>query len=194
MVNEWTRDDLPAVMDLVKASAAAMATELGGGADAALDAVVAHLNAHHPKPGRDFSGVERDDLRRQVEDLHKRRRKHADERAAWTRNRRELISERDAAVARAEAAEARTTPAVTRADVAEALSRCINPEMWNVTFPSVVSEVCDLFGVEAGQATDPVEEKARELYRAATPDAQWETVADEYRRIAAHVLGEESHD
>ena len=39
---------------------------------------------------------------------------------------------------------------------------------------------------------NPVEEKARELYRAATPDARWETVADEYRRIARHVLGQEA--
>lgn len=36
-----------------------------------------------------------------------------------------------------------------------------------------------------------VEEKARELYQAAMPDARWETVADEYRRIARHVLGQE---
>ena len=41
-------------------------------------------------------------------------------------------------------------------------------------------------------AADREEEKARELYRAATPDARWETVADEYRRIAAHVLGLEA--
>lgn len=39
---------------------------------------------------------------------------------------------------------------------------------------------------------DPVEAKARELYQAATPDARWETVADEYRRIARHVLGPEA--
>ena len=93
---------------------------------------------------------------------------------------------------RAEAAESRATPAVSRADVAEALARCINPEEWNVTFPALVNEMCDLFGVEAEQAVDPVEKKARELYRVATPDARWETVADEYRRIAAHVLGQEA--
>ena len=46
--------------------------------------------------------------------------------------------------------------------------------------------------IEAEQAENPVEDKARELYRAATPDARWETVADEYRRIAAHVLGQEA--
>ena len=68
--------------------------------------------------------------------------------------------ERDEAVARAEAAEARTTPAVSRADVAEALSRCLNPEMWNVTFPSVVNEICDLFGIEV--AADPIVYAIRE--------------------------------
>ena len=50
MVNEWTRADLPAVMDLVKASVDAVATDPSGGAYAALDAVVEHLNANHPKP------------------------------------------------------------------------------------------------------------------------------------------------
>ena len=44
--------------------------------------------------------------------------------------------------------------------------------------------------IEAVQDVDPVAEKARELYRAATPDAQWESVANEYRRIAAYVLGQ----
>ena len=44
----------------------------------------------------------------------------------------------------------------------------------------------------ADREADPVEEKAREMYRAATPGARWETVADEYRRIARHVLGQEA--
>ena len=48
--------------------------------------------------------------------------------------------------------------------------------------------------IESEQAVDPVEAKARELYRAATPDARWETVADEYRRIARHVLGGKNAD
>ena len=94
---------------------------------------------------------------------------------------------------RAEAAEARTAPAVSRADVAEALSRCINPEMWNVTFPSVVSEVCDLFGVEAEQAVDPLLDKAQEF--AALAD--WELTdreAELLHAVAAHVLGQEEGD
>ncbi|GLB62684.1 hypothetical protein NCCP2495_05620 [Dietzia sp. NCCP-2495] len=62
---------------------------------------------------------ERDDLRRQVDDLKERRRKHATEREAWTRNRRELESERDAAVARAEQAENARDTAATRAEQLE---------------------------------------------------------------------------
>lgn len=99
--------------------------------------------------------------------------------------------DRDEAVVRAEAAEARAVPAVSRADVAEALSRCINPEMWNVTFPSVVSEVCDLFGIEAGQATDPLLDKAQEF--AALAD--WELTdreAELLHTVARHVLGQEA--
>ena len=101
----------------------------------------------------------------------------------------------------AEAAEDRTAPAVSRADVAEALSRCLNPEMWNVTFPSVVNEVCDLFCVEAGQAVDPVETKARELHEVAQGDGPfivWEALNDperaRYRRMAAHILEQEAGD
>ena len=48
--------------------------------------------------------------------------------------------------------------------------------------------------IEAEAAIDPIEKKARELYRVATPDTRWETVADEYRRIAAHVLEQEDRD
>ena len=188
-----------------------------------------------------------------------------------------LQRDRDEWKARAEAAEARTTPAVSRADVAEALSRCINPEMWNVTFPSVVDEVWSLVSgddpavfvvresdvsavqvrrnaegdwwtkdrgcgrgatadgmrqmagvfirdaieyeafaraIEAGQATDPVEELAWQI-ESATREAIRQ-VCDELadvapsldpltveramevtaasRKVAAHVLGQEAND
>lgn len=100
---------------------------------------------------------------------------------------------------RAEAAEARTAPAVTRADVVDAVngSRRAGREPDDQGFVPIhpgeaIDHLCALFGIEAEQAVDPVEEKARELYRAATPDARWETVADEYRRIARHVLGQEA--
>ena len=207
MVNEWTRADLPAVMDLVKASVDAVATDPSGGAYAALDAVVEHLNAHHPKPDTDrwrrahsIVEGERDQARRE-RDMWKEKCLDTDE--ALHRARASLHEackvaqsyKVDAyqATERAEAAEARTAPAVSRADVAEALSRCINPEMWNVTFPSVVNEICDLFGIEAGQAVDPLLDKALEF--AALAD--WELTdreAELLHTVAAHVLGQEAGD
>ena len=92
----------------------------------------------------------------------------------------------------AEAAKARTAPAVTRAGVKNAIDTCfaLAPK---INTQVISDAVCDFLGVEAEPA-DPVEEKARELYRAATPDAQWETVANEYRRIAAHILRQEEGD
>lgn len=90
---------------------------------------------------------------------------------------------------RAEAAEART--AVTREDV-EKVVHGSGGGFFDSRLDAITDAVCDLFGVEAEQPVDPVEDKARELYRAATPDARWETVADEYRRIAAHILGQEA--
>ena len=135
--------------------------------------------------------------------------------------------ERDAAVERAEQAEtdaekwnlhcldgiveATYRPAVTRADVAEALARCLNPEMWNVTFPAVVNEICDLFGIEAEQAVDPVEllagqiedatrQAVREVIDAlgksvdtqAVEDSILATVGDDAQWLARHVLGQEA--
>ena len=112
---------------------------------------------------------------------------------AWSEQRayyEDRLARAETAKREREAAEARTAPAVSRADVAEALSRCINPEMWNVTFPSVVNEVCDLFGVEAEQAVDPLLDKAQEF--AALAD--WELTdreAELLHTVAAHVLGQE---
>ena len=95
-------------------------------------------------------------------------------------------------------------PAVTRADIDRALIDVTSNAM-NYPTPSqmlgkdtgplrrkCVDAMCDLLGIEAEQVVDPVESKARELYRAVMPDARWETVADEYRRIAAHVIEQET--
>lgn len=54
MVNEWTRDDLPNVNDLVEVSRETLFAGRTDGGVAVLDAVAAHLNAHHPKP--EFEG------------------------------------------------------------------------------------------------------------------------------------------
>lgn len=148
-------------------------------------------------PGRDFSGV--------------------DWKAMYTQAR----SERDAAVyaydkaererdewkARAGAAEART--AVTREDVTQAVRRGHN--MFNAEV-GVVNEMCDLFGIEAEQAEDPVEELAEQI-ESATRDAirqvcddladvapsldplaveQAMEITAASRKVAAHVLGQEA--
>ena len=161
MVNEWTRDDLPPIQELA---------DSWGGVD-------------RWRRARSIVEGERDQARRE-RDMWKD--KWLDTYEAL----HDARAERDEAVARAEAAEARTAPAVSRADVAETLSRCLNPEMWNVTFPSVVSEVCDLFGIEAEQAADPLLDKAQEF--AALAD--WELTdreAELLHTVAAHVLGQE---
>ena len=204
MSGEWIRADLPSLTDVLGGFSP---EEREQGAIEYLGAALDHLNANHPKSDTDrwrraheIVERERDQARDQWKKWEHKANEAEREVSTWRTSTESAHSDflqaahdRDEAVARAEAAEARTIPAVSRADVAETLSRCLSPKMWNVTFPSVVSEVCDLFGVEAEQAADPVEEKARELYRAATPDARWETVADEYRRIAAHVLGPEDN-
>lgn len=189
---------------------------------------------------------ERDDLRRQVSDLKERRRKHVEEREAWTRNRRELESARDAAVARAEQAEqlipayamldiwvalgrdsihfddwydehgyadawaeltsavreARTAPAVSRADIEKAVRSAF--KVWGydrVTGQEleVLARIRPLFDrIEFEHDVDPVEEKARELYEVGNPGTvgMWESIheafKDGYRRIARHVLGQEA--
>ena len=92
----------------------------------------------------------------------------------------------------------RSAGAVTRADIEKAVRSAF--KVWGydrVTGQEweVLARIRPLFDrIEAEQPADPVEEKARELYRAATPDARWETVADEYRRIARHVLGGKNAD
>ena len=200
-----------------------------------IDQVVAWLNAHYPKPQPyDQGGV------RGADSLLYRAERAERQRDEWK--------------ARAGAAEARTAPAVSRADVEKAIryefldwegqleariSRAVN-QTWNLVSgadPAVhVVRESDLPAARvdgdyyvvasakgdykwpqhgpswwAGRAQDALakaarytalarlaadreEEKARELYRAATPDARWETVADEYRRIARHVLGGKNAD
>ena len=191
MVSEWTRDDLPdhvAIRDVDYMHGDGTRSRV---IDLTLDMVVGHLNANHQKP-------EPDRWRRAHEIVEGERDQARRERDMWKDKwldtyeaLHQARAERDEAMARAEAAEARTAPAVTRAGVKNAIDTCfaLAPK---INTQVISDAVCDFLGVEAEQAADPVEEKARELYRAATPDARWETVADEYRRISAHVLGQEA--
>lgn len=90
----------------------------------------------------------------------------------------------------------RQTDAVSRADVEKALGRQLNGEVWDVTFPKVVDEMCDLFGVEAEQAVDPIEDAAVAAFKAAWHRADEE--GDEGNRVrrgiraARDVLGQEA--
>lgn len=114
--------------------------------------------------------------------------------------RNRAIRERDAAVARAKAAEARTAPAVTREDVEAALAQGYRMAfgMPVVSIEMALETVCDLFGVETKQAVDPIEAKARELFDVANADVliEWERTSEgmrgQYRRLAAHILGQEN--
>lgn len=233
MVNEWTRDDLPSVMDLVKASVDAMAIDPSGAADAALYAVVAHLNAHHPKP----RPITRDDLpdegtlavmMRAIFDGYivesgevllpgSALRRFLDAMVGYLNDHGGLgidtreplertLRKRDEWRARAEAAEART--AVTREEVEKAITVGVRGTTdgdlidQDASIPSgecvrlAVDATCDLFGIEAEQAVDPVEAKARELAKAGGIDfdEQDPEIVEMLLGIARHVLGKETDD
>ena len=100
MVNEWTRDDLPDATELCRMSVYNIDVMV----DRNLNAIVGHLNANHPKS-----------------DTDRWRRAHEIVEA----ERDQARDERDEAVARAEAAEARTAPAVTREDVEGVIDRWV---------------------------------------------------------------------
>lgn len=104
----------------------------------------------------------------------------------------------------AEVAEARTAPAVTKADIEECIygsrragRQCDEQGFVPVHIQEAVEQLCDLFGVEAEQPVDPVEAKARELWEVSQgggPFIVWEAMTEtenvRFRRIAAHVLGQ----
>lgn len=75
--------------------------------------------------------------------------------------------DRDEWHVRAKAAEARTAPAVTRDEVEAALAQGHRMAFGTpvVSIEEAVEAVCGLFGVDAVQAPDPVEERADELAR-----------------------------
>lgn len=141
---------------------------------------------------------ERDTAREALDRACLQRNQARTERDRWKAATKRALEHRDEWKARAEAAVARTAPVVTRKDVEKAVGRHIDPERWGVTFPRLANEVCDLFGVEAEPA-DPVEQKAVELYEAAYPfegARTWAEVThiehETFRRLAAHVLGQEA--
>lgn len=199
---QWTREDLPSVMDLVKASVDAMATELGGGADAALDAVVAHLNAHHPKSvhpmdpemarlrrERDEARNARDTAATRAKQLEREVSKVEGRASEWSIKAQEWRVRAEAAEARATLAEQerenwritainRAAPAVSRADIEKAISelrtfpRFLTDELLVLRDEAIDAAWALVSGNEAEQAVDPVEEKAEELMRVLAPETE----------------------
>lgn len=91
----------------------------------------------------------------------------------------------------------RPASAVSRADIEKALRECTNDVFASHAYPHMADAVCAMFGIEAEQAVDPVEDKAIELHQVAyggrigfghaTLNAQ-----EMFRILARHVLGQEA--
>ena len=86
---------------------------------------------------------------------------------------------------------------LTRADIEKALRECTNDVFASHAYPHMADAVCALFGIEAEQAVDPVQEKARELWEAGAANhlplgEQPANVRKAFNRLARHVLGQEA--
>ena len=195
MVNEWTRDDLPdhvAIRDVDYMHGDGTRSRV---IDLTLDMVVGHLNANHQKPEPDrwrraheIVERERDQAREERDDAEQRYRDTAKALTEWHGRWVEMERVRDEWRARAEAAEARTAPAVTRAGVKNAIDTCfaLAPK---INTQVISDAVCDFIGIEA-ESADPLLDKAQEF--AALAD--WELTdreAELLHTVAAHVLGRE---
>lgn len=194
---QWTRDDLPSVMDLVRASTKALAVDPSGGANAALDTVVSRADIE--KAIKDGGGS----INSLVD-------------AVWA-----LLSGNDPAVhivreSDLQGVEVRRSQRPdgtyrwdTWDDHVDDDERALHLVVAQVKrrAEKLVSALALRRAVEAGQAVDPVEAKAREIYGVANAGATWESavksanegnrvdreVVREYRAIATHVLWQEGN-
>lgn len=221
MVNEWTREDLPAdykLWDDLQGQYPGLRILSSFPMGTLLDVVVERLNAHHPKPGRWAHEEQAAQLVRMCNEADLKRTRAERERDEWK--------------SRAEAAESRTAPAVTEADidadpavfvVRESELPTLHPRyvrnfnladgqtvFRDATDEDIAQAVSDAASdlryvlaahrvIEAGADVDPVEAKAEEFYDVAYPDDpdgwthQADMHRDPFRRLAAHVLGQEGH-
>lgn len=184
MVNEWTRDDLPKVFE----DSRRPGRPWNPSPDLMSD-LATWLNEHHPKPGMDRSGV---DWKAMYEPPGRER---DDAYAASALFQRDVHAWRT----RAEAAEARTAPAVTRDEVEKAIrdnEHRVNDDGFmhhEVNITEAADAVCRLFGVEAEPA-DPVEAKAQEWAEIMWPDAhipEGDAAVDALCRLIRHLDGQE---
>ena len=276
MVNEWTRNDLPdhvVIRDVDYMHGDGTRSRV---IDLTLDAVVEHLNAHHPKPDGDLHSTvlrqaghvhdliadladmerERDEWKARAEAAEARIKATERERDDWRDKAYSASEGMRKATARAEAAEARTTPAVTKRELRSvvgahdpgddelAVSRvnALTDRLWSLVsgadpavhvvreselpevenkgdggwdsggqwYPSyatteiireniarsarnLVNDLAVARAIEAGQAVDPLLDKAQEF--AALAD--WELTDREaglLHTVARHVLGQEASD
>ncbi|MCD2263277.1 hypothetical protein K3888_11265 [Dietzia aurantiaca] len=234
MTNEWTSNDVPSVssLDLYNRRPELDICGKQFGAAVAFEAMVEHLNAHHPKPApvsredaamadrleRQATSIAR--LQGELETAERDRDEAMDaesaarlsaktaesDRARWRRAHgiveQERITARQQlaeAVARAEAAEAHTATTVTREDVEQELRSAF--QAWGHNHITAQERALSirlgwLFAIEAGQSTDPVEEKARELARAGGIDfdEQEPMGVEMLIGMARHVIGQEAGD
>lgn len=176
MVNEWTRDDLPdhvAIRDVDYMHGDGTRSRV---IDLTLDMVVRHLNANHPKPPRGGHDEQVAQLVRMCNEADLKRTR-AEDNCARLRRAHEIVEgERDQARRERDMWKEKcldTYEALhqARAERDEAVARAI----------------------EAGQAVDPLLDKAQEF--AALAD--WELTdreAELLHAVAAHVLGQEAGD
>lgn len=210
----WTCDDLPSVKSVERGAQDNGVWITSYDAETVLDMVVDHLNTHHPKPVADAAEW----LERALNNPDERLVALDEARIEANIQRNRALRERDAAVARAEQAEREAghlrkilntqqgrvadvekkhpAPAVTRADIEKAIRAATHyierhPDEAGFVLTRqdrAVDAVCDLFGIEAGQATDPVEDAIRNGLNV------WGTTEEGVRQIAESVRRAISND
>ncbi|MCY1656393.1 hypothetical protein OVA21_04045 [Dietzia sp. SL131] len=183
---QWTRDDLPSLPNVL---GEITTHERGEGAAAYRTAALAHLNAHHPKPGHPM-GTEAARWRRERDEALRKKGEMVD-RAVRAEQEREEIADQFAtfrAEIVAEAVKARKS-AVTRADIKKTIRDTLpmsDPDgMWAATAHAQTREVCNLLGIEAEQTADPVEEQTDALADILYGD---EMVTDQMRGVLERVV------
>lgn len=156
--------------------------------------LIAYLNAHHPKPDGELSDVVREGCRQKRRAIEAARQRD-DAHAAYEKAGRE----RDAAVERADEWQQKAQRYINkfnrarnfnvemkaRADIEKALRESTNNVFASHAYPHMAAAVCALFGIEAEQAVDPVEERVDALADAVYGD---ELVSEQMRGVLERLV------